>query len=677
VIPWLVVLATLNLAVPAAHAASDDLEDLSLEELINLKVTTASRRSQRAGDVAGAIFVITQDDIRRSGARSIPEALRLAPGVQVAQIDASRWAISARGFNGRFANKLLVLMDGRTLYTPSFSGVYWDAQDTVIEDIERIEVLRGPAGTIWGTNAVNGIINIISKRPAQTGGLLVSADQAMDSSGTVSVRYGATERSDLDWRVYGKVQSRDNNQLLNGRAAGDEADQERLGARAEWQINERNVAHMVLEGYHGSSGYLANPSFLPADQLRGFELLDGVWTSAGWTRDFDDASRVELQTYFDHFDRSSPVFGERRDTFDFDAQYVSPRLGTQVFTAGANVRYTKDRFDPNTRAKLYPIADSAALGSLYLQDEIGFLDERLRVTAGTRFEQPEEEDLAVLPNARVQFSVTPSLMTWAAVARGERRPGRAERDVNIRAASILPPNSAANVLPIPVSVDTVSNSDFYSEELVASELGARWQAAETLSFDVALYRNRYRDLRSNRILSVRCEPTGIEISSDPSCLATAQAATAVTQVDNSGRGIVRGGEVLVRVAPTPTWRLTGQYSLIEKKLDFSLVNVTSAQLLTGTDPRNQFALRSTWSVTPQWDWDVSLRHVDRLATEIPGYTELGTRLSWQPDNAWELSLVGVNLLHSAHLEGASELGDLLPVQIQRSVMLQARWSWRP
>jgi iron complex outermembrane receptor protein len=668
--------AALSLAVPSAYADAGDLEDLSLEELINLKVTTASRRSQRAGDVAAAVFVITQDDIRRSGARSIPEALRLAPGLQVAQIDASRWAISARGFNSRFANKLLVLMDGRTLYTPSFSGTHWDAQDTIIEDIERIEVIRGAASTVWGTNAVNGIINIITKRAAQTSGFLASADQAIDGSGTVSLRYGEADRADFEWRLYGKLATRDGNELMRGGESADDADQKRLGARAEWQLSASDAAHLVIEGYDGKAGF-TTPDRLSADIVHPHvESIDGTWVVAGWNRAFANDSRLELQTYLDHFERSSVVFGERRETADIDLQFVSPRLGSHLLTTGANVRYTRDRFDPGSVVNLIPASDHAWLGSLYLQDEIGFLEDRVRFTAGARLERAQGEPTALLPNLRLQWSVTPAFMTWAAVARGERRPGRAERDLRVDTGATSP-GFAGNLLPIPASIVITGNPRFESERLLSNEIGARWQVDEILSFDLALFENRYRQLRGANIQSLSCEPAGVSPLLDPSCIATASSLSVLTQLDNSGKGRVRGAELLARLAPTSAWRLTAQYSRVDKRLEYpDLSFLINKAYLVGTDPRNQFAVRSALSLGPRWDWDVSLRSLDGVAGVVAGYTELGTRISWQAAQNLEMSLIGSNLLQRAHFEAGSELGDFERVQIERAVMLQARWSWR-
>jgi iron complex outermembrane receptor protein len=666
-------------AVQADPAAERELVDLSLEELTKLEFSTASRRSQKANEIAAAVFVITQDDIRRSGARSIPEALRLAPGLQVAQINASTWAISARGFNGRFANKLLVLMDGRTLYTPTFSGTYWDSQDTLIEDIERIEVMRGPAGTIWGTNAVNGIINIITKRAAQTTGLMTGVEIEQDGSAAAHMRVGSSEEDRHAWRVYTKAFQRGENALLDGQAAYDSTDQIRIGGRADLQVSANDELAISAEAYRGNNGqsltgWILDPLTAGDRPIFGAnEEIDGAWAMAAWTHRTSGDSRFDLQTYAEHADRKSPLYGERRDTVDMHLQHSLGRIGRHTLTWGIGARWTHDDFERSSLLSITPTQYSHWLYSGYAQDQISTFDDRLQLTAGMRVENSEFGDTAVLPNLRANWQLSDHSSLWWSAGRGERRPSRAEFDLKISVA--LEGGSTLNPLPMPVDFSLVGSPTFKSERLTSYETGWRWQPSDQWLLDVSLYFDRYERLRSTPGVTLRCEPAGILIVNDPACLFGATSVSAVASVSNTVHGDIYGGEVIARWSPLRHWRLTGSYVLVHKDIQAPVIDPTILMLMIGQDPQHQFGLRSTLSIGPHWDWDVSARNVDRLEPfSTSGYTELGTRIAWRPAAEWEIGLIGSNLLHDSHSEAISELGDLAPTAIERSISLQVRWS---
>jgi iron complex outermembrane receptor protein len=668
-----------SISLQAAGQPNDaSLPELSLEELTNLQVSTVSRRAEKATDVAAAVFVITQDDIRRSGARSIPETLRLVPGLEVAQIDSNKWAISARGFNGRFANKLLVMMDGRTLYTSSFSGTYWDTQDTVIEDIARIEVIRGPAGTVWGTNAVNGIINIITKDSRQTDGLLVAAERSDHAATAASIRYGSGDYGDLAWRTYGRYAADGANELFTGAKAYDDFEQFRVGARADLRLSSTDEVSATFEAYRGHSGETLTSSVLvpisPLSPAIGYDAqLDGAWGLFNWTHSGDSGARTQFKTYFDHSDRSDPIAGERRDTLDLDLQQVLPRVGRHLPTWGAGVRFTRDHFAFRELYLLTPASDDFWLASAYAQDEIAFLEGRLALTAGARIEAADQQSTAVLPNIRARFATTSNSSLWAGVSRGERRPSRAERSVIAVGGSAIPPGIASNPFPVPMVVGVQGWKNFGSERLTAYELGWRWWNGDRWSVDVATYYDRYDRLRGMGNSNAVCEPSGISVYADPSCLFTASHVFAYTTLANAVRGDLRGAEVGLRWSPTRQWRLIGTYTHIERRLRGRVAPETGLFVI-GADPENQYGLRSTVSFGPRWDWDLSARRVDAVSDAgIPSYTELGTRLAFRPTLNTEIALVGSNLLHSKHLEGVSELVDLMPTAIERSVALQMRW----
>lgn len=667
----------------AQETASRELADLSLEELTNLEFSTASRRSQKANEIAAAVFVISQDDIRRAGARSIPEALRLAPGMQVAQIDANTWAVSTRGFNGRFANKLLVLMDGRTLYTPSFSGTYWDTQDTLIEDIERIEVIRGPAGTIWGTNAVNGIINIITKRAAQTGGVSSGVDIDTDGSAAAHFRIGSAAEQSHPWRVYAKAFERGENEIPDGRTAHDDADQIRVGGRADFTLGAHDSVALSAEAYSGHSGQSLRGSVLESKPwvagepvYDGQQALEGGWAMAAWSRSTSSDSRIDLQAYVDLFDRMGMLYGERRNTLDIHLQHSLSRAGAHTFTWGAGVQRTSDRFHTSRGVDITPIETSSSLLSAYAQDEWALFDDRLRVTGGMRVEDSEYGGTALLPSLRALFQLTDRASAWGAVARGERRPSRAEFDLRLTGAT-MPANAGVNPLPVPVQFSVAGSSQFQSEELLAYEAGWRWQPSEQWSFDLAAYYDDYDRLRGASVPSPACQPSDVPIAIDPSCMMRSPLVTMDVTLTNPVKGEIYGGEALVRWSPLRQWRFTATYSLIKKDIELNWSTPAVLMFVIGEDAEHQYGLRSTLSLGPRWDWDLNARHASRLEPfGIDEYTEVDTRIAWRPAVDWEVALLGSNLLHDSHVEAWSELGDLAPTAIARSISLQMRWMVR-
>ena len=675
---------TLTISVARAESSADrELVDLSLEELTKLEFSTASRRAQKANEIAAAVFVITQDDIRRSGSRSIPEALRLAPGVQVAQIDSGTWAISTRGFNGRFANKLLVLMDGRTLYTPSFSGTYWDSQDTLIEDIERIEVIRGPAGTIWGTNAVNGIINIITKRAAQTGGFSSGVELDAEGDHAGHVRFGSAATQDHSWRAYIKAFDREANELSDGRVAHDDADQVRIGGRVDLVVSHQDTLALSSEAYRGNSGQSLRGSVLeprpwsrdqPAYDAE--QQLDGAWAMGAWSRHVPSGSHIDVQAYADHSERTGMLYGERRDTFDIHLQHSLARTGAHTLTWGVGAQHTRDRFSTSLGVDITPIATAHWLVSGYAQDELALFDDRLLLTGGVRLENSEYGGTALLPNLRALFELTPTASAWASIGRGERRPSRAEFDLYLE-GSTVPPGTGANTLPVPVQFRALGSSQFETETLLAYEAGWRWQPSDRWSVELAAYYDEYDHLRGAQPPTISCEPSGALVLADPTCLASNPLVVTTVHLSNPNRGEIYGGEALVRWSPLPQWRLTGSYALLRKQIDVNWIEPSVMMFVIGEDPKHQFGLRSTTSLGPRWDWDVTARYVDQLQPfDIGAYTELGSRLAWRPTLDWEVALIGSNLLHDSHLEATSELGDLAPTHIERTISLQVRWSVR-
>jgi iron complex outermembrane receptor protein len=417
---------------PVSWAASSkvhDLTELSIEDLMKIEITSVSKKAQKISDAAAAIFVITQEDIRRSGVTSIPEALRMAPGVEVARIDANKWAISARGFNSRFANKLLVLMDGRSVYSPLFSGVWWDVQDTMMEDIDRIEVIRGPGATLWGANAVNGVINIITKKAGDTLGGLVTAGGGTEEKGFGALRYGLKPAEDSDFRAYAKYFNRDRSVTSTGADAGDEWDAFRAGFRLDHETSARNNFTLQGDYYTGNAGTTYDVASITLPYLNTFQKKS---ESAGgniigrWNHTFENDSEFSLQAYYDRSDRKDLFAAGVVDTADVDLQYRFKWFGGQEFVLGTGYRFTRDNIaNDNELRTADPASRSESLLSAFIQDDITLIDNRLHWVIGSKFEHNGYTGFEVQPNTRLIWTPSTTQSVWGAISRSVRTPSRA------------------------------------------------------------------------------------------------------------------------------------------------------------------------------------------------------------------------------------------------------------
>ncbi|HEX2099678.1 MAG TPA: TonB-dependent receptor plug domain-containing protein, partial [Candidatus Synoicihabitans sp.] len=396
------------------HASVHELKKLSLEELLNLEVVSVSRKRERAAAVAAAVHVITEEDIRRSGSRSIPEALRLAPNLQVAQSSSRNWAISARGFNASFSNKLLVLMDGRSVYTPLYSGVFWDAQDTLLEDLDRIEVISGPGATVWGANAVNGVINVITKSARETHGLLLTGGGGDEERAFAGVRYGGRAGPDLHFRVYAKAFERDDVTTMSGTDERDGWQHAQGGFRVDWEPGFDDVLTVQGDLYDGRGEQGARADI----EHSGGNLL------ARWTRRFSENEEFRIQTYYDRTERLVPSdFGDELDTLDVDAQYGRDVGERHHVIVGAGYRFTRNRVQNLSSAVFLPPILNRRLYSAFIQDEISFSDPRLKMALGAKFEHNDYTGFEIQPGWRASWS-TGDHAFWAAVSRAVRTPSR-------------------------------------------------------------------------------------------------------------------------------------------------------------------------------------------------------------------------------------------------------------
>lgn len=620
-------------AVIAADATTEslspaDFSRMSLEDLANVEISSVSKRPERLSNAAASVYVITREDIHRSGSTSIPELLRLAPNLQVARVDSSQYAISSRGFNSTTANKLLVLIDGRSIYTPLFSGVFWDAQDTFIEDIERIEVISGPGGTLWGANAVNGVINIITRHSRDTAGALVSIGAGNDERGA-GVRYGGKLGEDTSFRIYAKGFGRDATVRASGASARDDFKNRQVGFRIDGG-RQGNTFTLQGDSYDGSIGQAANND----KTISGSNLL------ARWNKALDDGSSLQVQGYFDRNRRNHPgTFGETLDTVDIEAQHSFVWRGTHQILWGGGYRSSHDAVTNSAVLAFLPANQRLSLANVFLQDTIA-LGERVDLTVGAKLEHNNYTGLEFQPNARLAWQLADQSLLWTALSRAVRTPSRTDREL------FAPGNPPFTTL--------AGGPNFQSEKLTAFEVGYRAQPSPRFSYSVTAYRHRYDELRSLESIS----PTG----GPPAVIAN--------MMEGHAYGVEMWGNYRLR----DWWRLSAGLNTLRKHLRFKpgsrdILGLQAA----GNDPSHQVSVRSTMNLANRLELDLGLRSIGALPNPaVPGYVALDARLGWQVSKDVELSLAVFNLLDKGHPEfGAAPARS----EIGRSFYAKMLWKF--
>ncbi|TXI16721.1 MAG: TonB-dependent receptor [Nitrosomonas sp.] len=669
----LILLSITSLATARNELTSNHFLDLSIEELMKVKVTTFSRTPQKLTEVASAIFVITQDDIRRSGATSIPEALRMAPGVQVGRIGTDKWAISIRGFNGLYDNKLQVLMDGRSVYSPAFSGVLWEHQDTMMEDIERIEVIRGPAATSWGSNAVNGVINIITKKAVDTQGTLITAGGGSFEQGFMSARYGGMINEETPFRVYAKGFTRGQTQSLSGANANDQWHSARGGFRFD---HHRGRDQFTLQGdyfsnFHGSTldNSALSLSINPAGEMRGHDQGGNV--RFRWDRSFSDQSSLMLQMYYDRHQSHLPPIGKlNADSFDVDMQYRFPVLKRHNVTWGAHYRLYHNKFINNNLVSFSPQERINHLAGTFIRDDITLIPERLLFSIGSRFEHNDFTGMEIQPNGRLMWTPNESNSVWLAISRAVRTPSRGEIDGTINVTNQLQQLGFAS-LPsfggIPISYEAILNGNkrFNSEKLIAYELGYRHQFSPQASIDIAGFVNDYSQLRDIGLSALSLSP-GIPIKLLQPVI-----------FNNSGSALTYGLETSIDWKPRDNWRLQGNYSFIH--IDFNASNAIqnndpNTSGAGKANPQHQVSVRSNYDFSEKLQLNLWLRYTSAIPIyNIPGYVMMDAKLTYRPIKNTELFVAGQNLFSQYHKEFASDFLPLVQTQIPRGIYAGVQW----
>ena len=640
----------------AGTAQGTDLLHLSLEDLGKIKVTTVSRKSESISGAPAAVYVITQEDLRHSGSASLAEALRRVPGLDVAQANARQWAISSRGFNDTFANKLLVLMDGRTIYTPLFSGVFWEETDTVMEDVDRIEVIRGPGATLWGANAVNGVINIITKNARETQGTLISGGGGIEERAFGSVRYGGQLGSNAYYRVYGKYANHDEYTQIGGGGVGDNSWTSQEGFRIDWQPAEIN--RVTLQGdYHyddfGGRFFLLSSnrvSLVPANRrfrAQGANLL------GRWVHEFSAESELTTQMYYDRTDRGFGIGTEIRDTLDFEVQHRFHLGDRNEVLWGGGYRYSVDHISGTSDLQVRDPSVGLQLFSAFVQDEVAVVPDRLNLTFGTKLEHNDYTGVEVQPSARLAWMPHERHTLWAAVSRAVRTPSRAERDFRL----YVDPSTLLAGLPLPTLVSIDGNPDFGSENLLAYEIGYRVSLHRRLSLDGAVFHNDYDRLRSQVAKTFEFQPAPLPHLIVP------------TTINNNLFGESYGFEALATWQALDAWRWRASYSFLSLQLhnrEQGAFSVT--EMGEFASPQQQAFVSTDVDLGRHLELGMGVRYVDRLSVQtIPAYTELEARLAWKPNRNCELAIIGRNLLDPHHREFSTELLTYRRVEVDRAV----------
>ena len=622
-------LCLLCAVVVCGQGAAQDTEQnlykrLSLEELADIDVTAVTRRAEPVGSIAAAVTVLTSEEIRRSGATNVPELLRRVPGLHVAQFNATSWAISARGFNSTAANKLLVLIDGRPAYSPLFSGTFWDVQDLVLDDISRIEVVRGPGATLWGANAVNGFINIITKTAHQTtGGLVAAAGGGAYDLARLSVRGGDMLSPNTSYRVFGKYWYRDQLKFANGQDSQDSAGMGRLGFRAD-RTQGNNDFMLSGDFYNGTEGLFARESGkVLGGHLRG-----------RWTRTLSTSSEFSIQGYYERNYRRIPLQSEfDQRTVDIEVQHEFVPTDGHILVWGMEFQWNTNRTTPTGVVSFTPRDRSYPLWSAFVQDELSILGDRMRIQFGSKLEHNDFSGVEIQPSVRAAWEPVADQTVWGAVSRAVRTPTRFDTDIQFR----------------PPGLNIQGNPDLQAEEVLAFEAGYRTRPAPRISLDFAGFYNLYDRIRSIELLNLAGDVT----------------------LRNNLNVTSWGGEVSASVDMSESLRITTGYSSFRRTLTTEPgASDIFAGSLEGNDPRHQFLIRTSADILGNFEWDSMLRFVGALPSPpVPHYVELESRFGWTPTSSINIAIVGRNLLDRQH----PEFGNPSPVrpEVKRNIYLEA------
>jgi iron complex outermembrane recepter protein len=670
--PWrgaaraLVYLVALTAAIPAwPQDKQADLTNQSLEDLMNIQVSSVSKKEEKLSRVASAVFVITQDDIQSSGATNIPDLLRMVPGLDVAQINSSTWAVSARGFNDQFADKLLVMIDGRTVYSPLFSGVFWDGQNVPLEDIARIEVIRGPGASVWGANAVNGVINITTKKAADTQGGLVTAGGGNLDHGMGTVQYGGKIGDYTSYRVFSSYADQDHLPSPSGQNGEDDWGAFRAGFRVDSNPSAKNSFTIEGDTELGNEGErvesIASIS-PPVNQLQNLRQIFSGWDVLGrWNHTASPSSETSLQVYIDRTSRYDPTAGEGDLTFDIDFHDHFAWGDRQDFVWGLGYRVTSDDTDSTLRSSFVPQSETYQSFNSFVQDEIALSPNRVYLTLGTKFEHNYFGGFDFQPTARITWIVNEHSMLWADVSKAVRTPSRAVETFRLN-SEVLPDSEGP-----PILVSEFGNPQQENEILGTTEVGYRVQPAANFSLDLTAFYNHYGQLQS-------IEEGAPYLETDPSPLHL----VLPLYLSNMLYGETHGIEAAAKWKINSRWTLSPGYSFLAMHMHRNATSNDPSSVASdeGSSPTHEAQLRSHVVLPRRWEWDTSAYFVDRLPFQgVPSYTRLDSVLTWKAREHFSVSFVGQNLLKDHHLEFNGLDQVVLSSLVKRSAYAKFVWKF--
>jgi iron complex outermembrane recepter protein len=641
--------------------SAEDLNQLSMEQLGDIEVTTVSKAPEQVWRTPAAVFVITKEDIQRSGATSIPEALRLAPGVEVGRIDANHWSVAIRGLGGQFSRNLLVLIDGRSVYSMLFSGVYWDAQNVMFDDVDRIEVIRGPGGTIWGANAVNGVINIITKSAKDTHGILSTLGGGNVDQGAGDARYGGESYKGLNYRLYGMGLIR-GPEFHSDRDNFDHWRMGQIGFRTDWKYGEKNELTVQGDAYREESEEsLPIASFSPFAELieEGKAYISGGNLLARWQHKSSENSDIQIQAYFDRTNRRDFEYGETRDTFDVDFVQHANIFDGHELTWGLGARVSPSNFiQTSVGVDFLPHRQTDSIYSGFAQYKLPIIPDKMWLTAGTKLEHNNFSGFEYQPSVQLLWSPTQHQSIWTAATRAVRTPSRVDEDVQIFVVEQTSP------LPLLVA-EIVGDPHLKAERLIAYEAGYRTQVRSNLYLDFAAFYNTYNDLQGYG-------PEEISASNTP----PPTHYLVVLPYAN----VIEGHTIGIEIAPdwkiTPWWQLRASYSFLHASLrdkpGFANVpNIYSSYM--GSSPSHVGSFQSIFTLPKHLEFDQTYRYVSPIPTfALHTYSTADARIGWQMGKGFDFSVIGENLLRPTHAEYGGDLGPL--VEIKRSVFARLTWS---
>ncbi len=643
---------------PASTVA---LMEMSLEELMNIEVTIVSKRVQPLFESPAAAYVITAEDIRRAGARSIPEALRMVPGLHVAQTSSSQWVVTSRGFSHVFSNKLLVLIDGRSVYTPLFAGVHWDVQDLFIEDVERIEVVRGPGATLWGANAVNGVINIVTTRAEDSQGTLVSLEGSSENRATGAIRHGGEMSPSAHYRVYAK--GLDHDRLVDSPGDDESADWNLASGGFRIDMATERGDDLTFQGnlYSGDIGLSSTVDFAIGDVSRSIAWQEDVTGGnflTRWTRRLTPRSGMTLQMYYDRTERRRTNSPENRDVIDLDAQHDFRLSDRQMLVWGVGYRYIHDRVVGNSGVFVTPESRNDQLFSAFVQDEIAAVQDHLYITVGSKFEHNDYTGFELQPSARLMWTPADHHAAWAAASRAVRTPSRVDHNFEV---DIMEFSGAGGMLN---TVTLLGNPEFESEVMHAYELGYRVQPAERFVANVTAFYNDYSNVST------------IEMNGPFLDMSGAQPKMIVPLAFyNNAAGVTYGIELDARWSPTDAWTLGGGYTEFEMNMSGDLEGMATIDRASeGDTPGRQLHLRSFFDVHARMALDTALYYVGELTgRSTPSYLRTDVRLGWSPSPIADLGVGVRNLFDDRHLEYVSTDDVSVAHEIKRTFFGEVNW----